>query len=145
MAYFAAFGEIDNPGNQIGAAFEFYDLVRSTYPTAFISLTGHSLGGALAGVVGAVSGVTAYLYDQMPFHHAVNTIIEVASHAGELDAEGNPTHPTAGYFCRLGREFAFPKPAGPPMSKGMGNGPAASGVTFEKAVVAPVRMKQVCP
>ncbi len=39
-----------------------------------IVLTGHSLGGGLAGAVGAVKGLEAHLFDHMPFEASVEAI-----------------------------------------------------------------------
>lgn len=64
----AATGIVDNVGSQTRFAFESYNSIKDQYPNEIISLTGHSLGGGLAGIVGAVTGVNAFLFDQMPFH-----------------------------------------------------------------------------
>ncbi len=61
---------------QVGLAFQFYNSVLSkpgapiTYDNgaqAGVTLTGHSLGGGLAGMVAGLSGTQAYIFDQMPF------------------------------------------------------------------------------
>lgn len=62
------------PGsNQAELAFQFYKSVAGTGVdprTANISLTGHSLGGGLAGLVGATYGKSGILFDNMPFELA---------------------------------------------------------------------------
>jgi Lipase (class 3) len=59
------------PGTQINAALEFYkDVTGSTSVydrNANVTLTGHSLGGGLAGMVAALSGSKGVGFDYMPF------------------------------------------------------------------------------
>lgn len=45
----------------------FYDAVAATAPSGSIKLTGHSLGGGLAGYVGTVAGSNSIVFDHMPF------------------------------------------------------------------------------
>jgi Lipase (class 3) len=52
---------------QAELAAQFYYQVKQEYPGANIVLTGHSLGGGLAGLVARVTGSAAYIYDNMPF------------------------------------------------------------------------------
>lgn len=70
-------------GNQAGLAAQFYTGTtgaESIFSPAAgnVILTGHSLGGGLAGYVASLSHATAYLYDHMPFGVAA-----VAQFAGE--------------------------------------------------------------
>jgi Lipase (class 3) len=62
--------------SQVGLAYGFYNSVLSTpekpitYESgaqANVILTGHSLGGGLAGMVAGLSGTEAFIFDQMPF------------------------------------------------------------------------------
>ena len=61
------------PAGQTKLAFDFYKSV--TNADAFdgeaqgITLTGHSLGGGLAGVVASISGDKAIIFDNMPYAH----------------------------------------------------------------------------
>jgi hypothetical protein len=56
---------------QVADAISFYDTATGSPITsgtqANVVLTGHSLGGGLAGLVGALTGDTAQIYDSMPF------------------------------------------------------------------------------
>jgi Ca2+-binding RTX toxin-like protein len=58
---------------QAAMAFDFYKAVAGTSDPrlASITLTGHSLGGGLAGLVGGVYGKTGILFDNMPFEFAL--------------------------------------------------------------------------
>ncbi len=74
--YGVATGKLD--GKQALLAFQFYnsiardlnDGVPGDPRTANISVTGHSLGGGLAGLVGAVYGKQGFLFDNMTFEQA---------------------------------------------------------------------------
>lgn len=61
-------------------AFGFYRLVAGDIDprSAAISLTGHSLGGGLAGLVGSVYGKQGLLFDNMPFENAANAVDDSA-------------------------------------------------------------------
>jgi Ca2+-binding RTX toxin-like protein len=77
-----------NPfGPQAQLAVQFYNLVKdsSTNPTN-ISVTGHSLGGGLAGYVGALYGLQGRLFDNMAFELAASNAKFYAS----LAYQGNP-------------------------------------------------------
>lgn len=54
-------------GSQAELAAEFYYKVKQAYPNAEITLTGHSLGGGLAGFVSKLTGSAACIFDNMPF------------------------------------------------------------------------------
>ncbi|MGB4057775.1 MAG: hypothetical protein WBK77_06800, partial [Alphaproteobacteria bacterium] len=69
--------------NQVQLAFQFYQSVaNSAYfangnwaaPQVAISLTGHSLGGGLAGLVGATYAKSGVLFDNMPFELAAHNV-----------------------------------------------------------------------
>ncbi len=60
------------PTSQVSLAIEFYKTVTGTTnifggAAANTILTGHSLGGGLAGMVAALTGTQAQIYDHMPF------------------------------------------------------------------------------
>src|SRR5690349_9786681 len=61
-------------GSQAQMAVEFYKSIAAASGadplTANIELTGHSMGGGLAGYVAALYGKTGVLFDQMPFQMA---------------------------------------------------------------------------
>src|SRR5680860_753983 len=61
-------------------AAEFYQAVTGTQTndplTGSATLTGHSLGGGLAGLIGALYHEDAVLFDNMPFEWAVNDLYE---------------------------------------------------------------------
>ena len=52
---------------QLEAAAAYYLQVKADNPNATITLTGHSLGGGLAALVGVFFGVRAHTFDQAPF------------------------------------------------------------------------------
>ncbi len=79
---------------QARMAIEFYLAVKALsateqnpYPT--IILTGHSLGGGLAGFVAGLYGLNATLFDPMPFTDGVNITYDfrVAGIPGDLPSE----------------------------------------------------------
>jgi VCBS repeat-containing protein len=56
-----------NGADQLVNAVEYYLRVKASAPAgSTISITGHSLGGALAALVGVFFGETAYTFDQVP-------------------------------------------------------------------------------
>lgn len=59
-------------GDQVEHALAFYQSIEDSY-SAPISLTGHSLGGGLAGFVAGIYGLEAYLIDHMPFDAGIET------------------------------------------------------------------------
>lgn len=52
---------------QLTQAAEYYLQIKAANPNATITLTGHSLGGGLAALVGVFFGVEAHTFDQAPF------------------------------------------------------------------------------
>ena len=54
------------PAQLIQAA-DYYLQVKAANPGVYISLTGHSLGGGLAALIGVFFGVEAHTFDQAPF------------------------------------------------------------------------------
>jgi Ca2+-binding RTX toxin-like protein len=73
-------------------AFGFYNAVaQSSDPFETITVTGHSLGGGLAGLIGAVIGLDGRLYDNMAFElAALNTpLVAQADDVAELFGLGN--------------------------------------------------------
>jgi putative lipase involved disintegration of autophagic bodies len=53
-------------------AIEFYHEVNSAYPGREISVTGHSLGGGLAGFVSGITGAEAHVFDNMTYELSAN-------------------------------------------------------------------------
>ena len=59
--YGSGSGYTDTPQTQL--AFDFYNTVKAAAPGSTISITGHSLGGGLAGLVGDVEGATTNVFE----------------------------------------------------------------------------------
>ncbi|PZP55670.1 MAG: hypothetical protein DI586_06145 [Micavibrio aeruginosavorus] len=69
-------------GKQAGMAFEFYRAVAGQNNDPFdanISLTGHSLGGGLAGLVGSIYAKSGTLFDFMGFDTAASRLVHITS------------------------------------------------------------------
>jgi hypothetical protein len=90
-------------GSQVQDAIQFYNDVMAEFAPSSVVLTGHSLGGGLAGVVAALYGKTAYLYDALPFAGAAQHI---------HDSAADPDDPDHAYWLSL----AYPDgaPSAPP-------------------------------
>lgn len=80
-------------GSQAARAKSFFELATgsSVYTPASdsVSVTGHSLGGGLAGFVSVLSGASGVIFDHMPFHiAAIADLLEEARrrNGGELPA-----------------------------------------------------------
>lgn len=90
------FGGAGSPyTEQAQMAFAFYRSVAGTSENPFnanISLTGHSLGGGLAGLVGAVYGKNGLLFDNMAFELAARNTHDVATNIPDMvmDDRGFP-------------------------------------------------------
>ena len=61
---------------QLLQAARYYLDIKAANPGATISLTGHSLGGGLAALVGVFFGVNATTFDQAPFSTSAKWLIE---------------------------------------------------------------------
>jgi Ca2+-binding RTX toxin-like protein len=59
--------------NQLRQAAAYYLQVRAANPTATITLTGHSLGGGLASLIGVFFDLTTFTFDQAPFINSATT------------------------------------------------------------------------
>jgi hypothetical protein len=75
---------------QLLQAVEYYLQIKATNPGATITLTGHSLGGGLASLVGVFLGVNATTFDQAPFAlTALSQAADLKTYlAGKLDSHG---------------------------------------------------------
>jgi hypothetical protein len=74
-------------GPQAQLAVQFYNLVKNSSPNGSnISVTGHSLGGGLAGYVAALYGLQGRLFDNMAFEQAASN----AQFYANLAYQGNP-------------------------------------------------------
>ena len=53
-------------------AAEYYLSIKSKYPNATITFTGHSMGGGLASLMAVFFGETAYTFDQAPYRNSAS-------------------------------------------------------------------------
>lgn len=94
--------------DQLVQAAEYYLQVKALNPGATISLTGHSLGGGLAALVGVFFGVTAVTFDQAPFAQSARYQASslLARLAAKRNAQGAPLYssealaPLASYIAQ---------------------------------------------
>lgn len=78
------------PSQALQAA-QFYQLIAGGIdPDPNIVLTGHSLGGGLAGFVGSIYGVGSVGFDHMPFEWAAENLYVLAHSSVVLDFLGSP-------------------------------------------------------
>lgn len=77
--------------DQLMQAAEYYLQIKAANPGATITLTGHSLGGGLAALVGVFFGVPAQTFDQAPFAKTAWFMAPdtMAYLVGQVDASGN--------------------------------------------------------
>lgn len=82
---------------QLLQAADYYLQVRAVNPNAHITLTGHSLGGGLAALIGVFFGETAVTFDQAPFAQAAlfqaQALLDYLS--AETTVSGAPLHTAA--------------------------------------------------
>lgn len=64
---------------QLLQAAEYYLQIKAANPGATITITGHSLGGGLAALIGVFFGVQAVTFDQAPFAHSARVLSDNAS------------------------------------------------------------------
>lgn len=77
--------------DQVSFAAEFYRNTIDTLPSGnTVTLTGHSLGGGLAGFVAGVYGEAAVVFDSMPFQAAVNNLYDSTITKPQFDMNGVP-------------------------------------------------------
>ena len=76
---------------QARLAAEFYQAVNgdSIASSSTITLVGHSLGGGLAGFIGAIYQQDAVLFDNMPFEAAAQDAYDIASDSNVIFANEN--------------------------------------------------------
>jgi hypothetical protein len=67
IAYFKSVAQYEDPA------------IGDDWQSAEITVTGHSLGGGLAGLVGSIYGLGGVLFDNMTFNAAANLLFEDAS------------------------------------------------------------------
>jgi hypothetical protein len=67
-----AFGD---PGPQLREAALYFCQMKAANPNATITLTGHSLGGGLAALIGVFFDVRAVTFDQAPFRNAALNLL----------------------------------------------------------------------
>jgi VCBS repeat-containing protein len=77
--------------DQLKQAADYYLTIKALNPGAHITLTGHSLGGGIAALIGVFFGETAFTFDQAPFAETAKLGAAVLKNylATELDANGN--------------------------------------------------------
>ena len=73
VALFAGFST-----TQLFDAAKYYLQIKSLYPNANITFTGHSLGGGLAALMAVFFDKNAVAFDQAPFERAANLDVAVA-------------------------------------------------------------------
>jgi serralysin len=107
--------------------------------TAHVSLTGHSLGGGLAGYIAALNGKTAYAFDAMPFEFAAEGRYEqIHGFFGELFSNSASRYDdihmvsTAGEVLSTIRELAPPVEAVAELAQ---FGPVAGALITTKAAI----------
>lgn len=77
--------------DQVSFAAEFYRNTIDILPTGnTVTLTGHSLGGGLAGFVAGTYGEAAVVFDSMPFQAAVNNLYDSTITKPQFDMNGVP-------------------------------------------------------